>query len=35
MSSWSKKVIAGVVLLVACLVVKKLWLPNGIMGLFQ
>lgn len=30
-----KNIIFGVVLLVVMLIVRKLWLPEGIMGLFK
>lgn len=35
MNKWIKNIIFGVVLLAVCLVVRKLWLPDGIFGLFD
>ncbi len=35
MNKLTKNIIVGVVVLIVCLVVRKLWLPDGIFGLFQ
>lgn len=34
-NKWVKNVVVGVVVLVAMLVVRKFWLPDGIWGLFE
>lgn len=35
MDKWKKNVITGVVVFAVALVVRWLWLPDGIIGLFE
>jgi hypothetical protein len=35
MNKMTKNILIGVVVLIVCLIVRKLWLPDGIWGLIK